>query len=98
MKNYKEFKKEYIGNSDIASLVLRAPMKLQELYFGEDASYYAYICDEICEIGNHYELVFECKHWLKIYDDTEMTKEFNGKEIKVYKAGNFGIIIQIIKE
>lgn len=43
MKTYKEFEKQYIGDSDIACLILvgcgENGIKLRELHFGEDNSW-----------------------------------------------------------
>ena len=98
MKNYKNYKKVYIGESDIASLTLRAPTKAHILKFGSDGCYEAYIVDGKAEIGNHYKLDFTCNHWLKIYDDFELVKTFKADEIKVYTVGSFGCIIQLINQ
>lgn len=96
MKHYKEFEKEYIGSSDIASLTVRAPMQVETLDFLSDGEYDAYICSgNDVEIGNHYELVFTCKSWAKIYDDEGLVKELHGKFIDFYRAGSFGCIIHI---
>nr|DAU66757.1 MAG TPA: hypothetical protein [Caudoviricetes sp.] len=97
MKNYKNYNTQFIGSSDIASLTLRSPEDSYILNFGEDNAYTAYIVDENAEIGSHYVLKFECKNWLKIYDDDSLTAKFEGKEIKVYRAKEMGCIIQIIK-
>lgn len=101
MKNYKDFKKQYIGSSDIASLILAGcnekGLSLKELHFGQDGSYQAYIVEGEAEIGNHYHKVAEFEGWMKIYDDEELIKEFKGKEIAVYRAAEMGCIIQIIQ-
>lgn len=103
MKSYKDFEKQYIGNSDIASLILCGNVNgkgvdLKELQFGQDASFYAYIVDENnVEIGNHYHKVAEFNYWLRIYDDTKLTKLFCADRIIVYRAGEMGCIIQLKK-
>lgn len=101
MKSYKEFEKRYIGTSDIATLILvgcgENGLNLQELHFGEDNSYQAYICTENnVEIGEHYKKVSEFSHWLKIYDDEEKVIEFNADKITVYRAAMMGCIIHLI--
>lgn len=53
MKNYKEFKRIYIGSSDIASLTLRAPNISHILTFCEDGVYFAYLVEGEAEIGEH---------------------------------------------
>ena len=102
MKTYKDFEKKYIGGSDIASLVMVGcrrdeGLKTEPLFFGEDGAYYAYIVDEETEIKSHYTKVAAFNHWLKIYDDDGLTFVENAKEINVYRAGQFGCIIQIIQ-
>lgn len=101
MKTYKEYSKEYIGDSDIASLLLLGchdngaePMML---IFGSDGSYHAYIIPENVEIGKHYNKVADFKHWLKIYDDRSLVMTIYAQQINIYRAGEFGCIIQIIK-
>ena len=101
MKSYREFFREYIGTSDIAALVMvgfkdNIGATSELLRFGKDSSYYAYVCEGEVEIGSHYELVSEYQCWLKIYDDTELVREFNGRTIRVYRAGEEGCIIDIL--
>lgn len=97
MKTYKDFKKQYIGSSDIAGLIFRAPCNVTQIYFGEDGLYDAYECFGECEIGEHYEKVFSGSTWLKIYDDSELTYSKyrpNGYQLfDVYRAGSFGCVI-----
>lgn len=99
-KSYKDFEKEYIGGSDIASLILaghsRWGLKLHDLHFGEDSSYQAYIVNGDCEIGEHYRFEAEFYTWLNIYDDDELVKKFRADIIRVYRAGNHGCIIQLL--
>lgn len=98
MKNYKDYPKQFIGESDIASLTLRSPGRLEFLNFGEDGDYRAYIVDENAKIGEHYELELEFSEWLTIYDDTELTFKARAEKINVYRAGDFGCIIQLINK
>lgn len=106
MKTYKDFEKTYIGGSDIASLILVGcrkdeGLKTEPLYFGEDGGYSAYIVNqtekEEIKIESHYTKVATFNHWLKIYDDDGKTFDCRGKEINIYRAGQFGCIIQIIQ-
>ena len=103
MKTYKDFEQRYIGGSNIAALILvgcrgEEGLKTEQLHFGEDGSYKAYIVTETdVEIGSHYNKVATFNHWLKIYDDDELTYRINAKEINIYRAGEFGCIIQIIQ-
>ena len=98
MKNYKNYEKQFIGSSDIASLTLRAPRKAMLLDFGQDARYSAYVVDEECEIPEHYTLVAEAENWMKVYDDDQLTAEFRANRIEVYRAGEMGCLIRLIGE
>ena len=96
MKNYKE-KTIQLGESDIASLVIRTANELTELKFGGDGIYKAYIVEEDVEIPSHYTKVFETKsNWTKIYDDEEMVSRFN-RPLEIYRAGEYSCIIRIIR-
>lgn len=62
MKSYKDFEKEFIGDSDIATLIMlgydskeKDGLLLKKLNFGEDGNYRAYIVEGQAEIGSHYE-------------------------------------------
>lgn len=98
MRDYHDYEKKFIGSSDIAALIVVAPTKeglsSKIIEFGEDGNYRAYIVDGEAEIESHYELVFECKSWLKIYDDEELTFKESGSRFKIFRAGDFGCIIQ----
>lgn len=101
MKTYKDYEKQYIGSSDIASLILAGCRDGEgfvtiPLHFGEDNSYDAHIVEGEAEIGNHYEKRAEFNSWLKIYDDDGLVKQFEGKKIIVYRAAMMGCIIQIL--
>lgn len=105
-KYYEEYPypKEFIGASDIAALILVGIKKEKSEYglhtqildFGIDGGYSAYIVDKDAVIGSRYSLVGEFTNWLKIYDDTSFVYLFEGREIKVYRAGDADCIIQII--
>lgn len=101
MKSYKDFEKEYIGSSDIASLVMVGYKEgkgvvPRMLTFGRDGSYYGYIVKGSANIGEHYEKVCEYKSWLNLYDDDGLMRKFTGERIVVYRAGEMGCIFQII--
>lgn len=102
MKTYKDFEKQHIGSSDIASLILAGykdgeGFVTMPLYFGQDGSYSAYIVDDETEIGSHYEKRAEFDTWLKIYDDEGLVNTFNAKKIIVYRAAEMGCIIQVME-
>lgn len=106
MKNYKNYEKQCIGCSDIASLILRGintdgELELKSLKFGSDGVYWAYVVDADTEIPEHYTQVAEFKYWMQVYDDMARTATFRTKgneTIKVYRAGMYGCIIQRAKE
>lgn len=102
MKTYKDFEQKYIGNSDIATLIMVGYSKdngliTEALYFGGDDAYSAYIVTEESKIGDHYSKIATFSEWMKIYDDTGLSYRAEGKEINVYRAGMYGCIIQIIQ-
>lgn len=102
MKNYKEFERIYIGDSDVSALTCtfideEVGLTAQILKFGGDSSYHAYLCigDDV-EIGEHYHKVISGSHWLKIFDDREMTYTNPSREYKlfdIYRSGDYGTII-----
>ena len=99
MKTYKDYQKWNIGSSDIASLLLLGcnengaePMLLT---FGSDGDYSAYIIPDNVDIGEHYKKVAEYTDWLKIYDDSSLVVDIKAKHISVYRAGDFGCVIQV---
>lgn len=100
LKYYKDFPKEYIGGSDAAALLFAGSSEngliSQWVDFGGDSSYHAYIVEGEAEIGAHYSFVIEFRHWLKIYDDISLVHTFYAEKIKVYRAGCYGCIIQLI--
>lgn len=101
MKSYKKYDNITIGFSDIAQLILRFPCQPPvELNFGGDGEYIAYIVDEDAEIGAHYHEVARGDYWAWIYSDEGRTLRIdtagNVGEIVVYRAGDYGCIIQII--
>ena len=105
MKSYKDFNREFIGDSDISTLIMigyndkeKDGLSLRKLSFGDDCAYNAYIVNGAAEIGSHYKLVAEFSYWLKIYDDYERVKLFESDIIKVYRAGDIGCIIQLLNK
>ena len=102
-KSYKVFPKKWIGVSDIASLVLvgcdKNGVTSEMLHFGEDGQYYAYIVNERnVVIGSHYKLRHTFEKWLKIYDDDGLRYEVKAAKINIYRAGDFGCIIEVLDE
>lgn len=101
MKTYKDFSNQYIGCSDIAALVMvgcgKGGVCAEMLRFGEDGGYDAYVVtDADVVIPEHYSKVASFSYWVKIYDDEGLKFKAEGKEINVYRAGQYGCIIQVI--
>lgn len=100
MRSYKLYESSYIG--DIAALILAGisdgGLQSKVLDFGEDGRYSAYIVDEDAEIGSHYEKQHEFTNWMTIYDDDTCVRTYHAEKIIVYRAGDFGCIIQLIHE
>ena len=100
MRSYKSYESSYIGDSDIAALILvgmaNGDLQPKVLNFGEDGRYSAYIVDEDAEIGSHYEKQYEFTTWMTIYDDDTCVHTYHAEKIIVYRAGDFGCIIQLI--
>lgn len=100
MKSYKEYEKRSLGGSDMAALIMVGSsdegVKTDLLKFGEDGGYSAYLVDGEAEIGAHYSKVATFTHWITIYDDDSCVFRSRGREINVYRAGEFGCIIQVI--
>ena len=49
-------------------------------------------------VPEHYSHVATFHRFLKIYDDNELAKKYWGKEIRVFRAGRTGVLIQIFME
>lgn len=102
-KNIKQYKSDinYIGSSDYGSLIIAGHVNgqgftVQELHFECDGEFWAYHFDHTCNVPDHYDLVAEFDHWMKIYDDSELVKHYVAKKIKVYRTGYFGALIQVL--
>lgn len=97
-KNYKDFDQKWIGESDIATLILvggsSEGLKVEQLHFGIDNYYDAYMVNENISIPSHYEKVAEFKYWMKIYDDNGLNETIKADNIIVYRAGEMGCVIQ----
>lgn len=101
--DYHMYDKEYIGSSDGAALTVTGGDKeiglvSKILKFIEDGSYCAYIVDENAVIGDHYEKVMTFNYFIRIYDDDSLVAKFDGDVINIYRARDFGCIIQILNK
>ena len=89
-------KKDYIGASDIAELTLCCNGEKTPLHFGEDGTYHAYIVHGTCDIPLHYAEVAQFKDKIDIIDDDGFVTCYEANVIRVYRAGEFGCIIQLL--
>lgn len=102
---YREYKKEYIGESDSAVLVVLSQtydgaLEAAPLKFGQDHAYSAYIVDQNCDPpqleGWNLEIIRIGAGWFRIYDDHEgivVQKDFDNV-LRIYRRGEMGCIIQ----
>ena len=86
-----------LGYSDIADLTVRFPMQANTLHFGGDASYSAYVITDAQEVPAHYTKVLEGAYWCTIYDDEEGMLKIYADTIEIYRAGEMGCLIRLIK-
>ena len=101
-KSYKDYKTVCLGGSDVASVTVtgcgKDGLKAEIIGFGADGIYDAYLVDENAEIGSHYSLETVFNTWITVYDDDGRTFHIYtkpGSEIKIYRAGDYGCIIQV---
>lgn len=99
--SYKDFSKIYLGESNIASVVMvgcqpQGGAKAELLRFGEGGSYTAYFVTKDIPITEHYEKVFEFRSRLAIYDDKNYIGVVKAEKIEVYRAGEFGCVIKAV--
>lgn len=95
-KNYHELEKVYLGTSDSGFLIVSSANKTQDLTFGGDGTYKAYL-GNFKEVDlksmEHYTEVFVGYAWLRIFDDSELTLELIAKKIHIYRCKGYGCII-----
>lgn len=99
MKLYKDYETITLGESDSARVMIAGCDDVHFINFGQDGFYHAYLVDENAIIGEHYKLQFEMngKGGAYIYDDIErMASIPRCDKINVFRAGEFGCIIQCI--
>lgn len=73
-------------------------MSIKKIDYHETEKRYIGSSDIATEIviGSHYRKVASFSHWLKIYDDNELVTEYSASEINVYRAGEYGCVIQLL--
>lgn len=101
---YKDFPKLDIGGSDSAYLTVNSTEDINgnisnadhELKFGEDGDYKAYITYGDVEIGSHYKKKLEFNNAkITISDDDGPSFFALAEKITIYRAGEFGCIIDL---
>jgi len=98
MRSYKTYPRHYLGCSDVAGLTVVHPGEPFTLKFGSDGDYSAYFVDEAAEIPAHYQHVATVHGWMWIFDDFMRRYNARADEIKIFRAGDFGCIVQLIGE
>lgn len=93
MKKHSDYPKNIFADSEIATLILvgmcENGLELKDIGMHGDGLYYLRVCDKEVEIPEYYEKVFECRNWLKIYDDHKLAYDSNydHNRFVVYRAG-----------
>lgn len=105
MKNYRDFDKVHMGETDIATILLSYTIngteKTFEIATGEDSRFSAYYIEGEAEIGSHYNLIFEaeCVNKASFSDEDGENSKFEydeEKTIRLYRAGVHGFILQVL--
>lgn len=94
--NYKAVRVS-LSYSDIASLTVRFPMQATPIHFGGDTTYKAYVITDAQEAPAHYTKVLAGAYWCTIYDDEEGVLRLYANKIEIYRAGEMGCLIRLIK-
>lgn len=99
--DYKEFDKVHLGFSDIAALKVvgcdhERGLESNIVNMGSDGEYEAYYCNNAI-VGGHYKKVYSVDGWIEFYDDYKKTFQEFGK-FDIYRAGDFGIVINKITD
>ena len=110
VKNYKDTIIS-LGGSDVACLICRGFLKNSDnseyeykaelLNFGEDGEYDAYlVTDPEVEIPSYYTKRLQFQHGIDIFDDFQKVADLGDLNTigNIYRAGDFGCIIQILSE
>lgn len=92
-----------LGFSDYATLVAvgfesEKGIKSELIKYGGDSSYKAYVVNENVEIPKHYKLVVSFDKWVKVYNDVGLVLDVLADKINIYRAGEFGTLIQLVNE
>lgn len=95
-----DYKKKdmFLGESDVAALVLRFYNKVEFLKMGGDGAYKAYIIFNDEEVPGHYHKEVSGEGWCNVYDDYGLTATFRANKIDFYRAGEMGILIALSRD
>lgn len=96
--DYHAYDSVYLGCSDKAMLKVVGENREDVIYFGEDGNYKAYLVDKNAEIGDHYKPYPDFHNNAAVYDDNTLVAIFEADIIRIYTAGNFGCIVQLINK
>lgn len=98
--DYKENTIYFFGSSDIAALIVYGKQgkefKAHVLEMGKDGNYKAYKITEEYAIPDHYKLDIEFDDIAIFYDDEGIFSKISAEKIKIYRAGQMGLLIQTI--
>lgn len=96
MTNYKK-NTINLGYSDIAMLTIVSPRGASSLKFGGDGNYKAYVVYGPMDARDipHYTQVYTANSWVWLFDDDGKKTAFTGDMINIYRAGDYGMIINI---
>ncbi len=101
-KKLEDFSQIPIGTSEYACIIFVGPggrfgITAKTIHFGENGEYQCFLVDENhFEIDPTYKREVRFHHWLKVYDDKGLVREFNADDIIVYRTRNGERIIQLI--
>ena len=100
--DYKQ-KKISLGSSDIATLIAVGIARdfcttgvcAKPISMGSDGKYSAYIVTDATLVPDYYHEVFSCEKWLRVYDDDALVFDKNADSFRIYRSGDFGVIILV---
>lgn len=93
---YKSCTKENLGVTDVATLIALTEDKADIIELGIDGDINAYMANEYTEIPSHYTHTKTYTDEVSFLDAELNSLTIKADEIKVYRCGNAGLIIQSI--